>query len=43
MFFYVSDNSSFFWILFAFLLLNFLLTIFMSSGKRRAPMPEPQE
>ena len=43
MFFYVSDNSSFFWILFAFILLNFLLTIFMSSGKRRTPMPEPQK
>ena len=43
MFFYVSDNSSFFWILFAFILLNFLLTIFMSGGKRRAPMPEPQD
>lgn len=43
MFFYVSDNSSFFWILFAFILINFLLTIFMSSGKRRAPMPEQQE
>ena len=43
MFFYVSDNNSFFWILFAFILLNFLLTIFMSSGKRRTPMPEPQE
>ena len=43
MFFYVSDNSSFFWILFAFILLNFLLTIFMSSGKRRTPIPEPQE
>lgn len=43
MFFYVSDNSSFFWILFAFILLNFLLTIFMSSGRRRVPMPEPQE
>ena len=43
MFFYVSDNSSFFWILFAFILLNFLLTIFMSGGKRRTPMPEPQD
>ena len=43
MFFYVSDNNSFFWILFAFILLNFLLTIFMSSGKRRTPIPEPQE
>lgn len=43
MFFYVSDNSSFFWILFAFILLNFLLTIFMSSGRRRVPIPEPQE
>lgn len=43
MFFYVSDNSSFFWILFAFILLNFLLTIFMSSGKRPSPMPEPTD
>lgn len=43
MFFYVSDNSSFFWMLFAFILLNFLLTIFMSSGKRRSPVPEPEE
>lgn len=43
MFFYVSDNSSFFWILFGFILLNFLLTIFMSSGRRRVPIPEPQE
>lgn len=43
MFFYVSDNSSFFWILFAFILLNFLLTIFMSGGKRRTPMPLPEE
>ena len=40
MFFYVSDNSSFFWILFAFILLNFLLTIFMGS-KRRTPDPIP--
>lgn len=43
MFFYVSDNNSFFWIVMAFVLLNFLLTIFMSSGKRRTPMPEPSE
>ena len=41
MFFYVSENSnSFFWILFAFILLNFLLTIFMG-GKRRTPGPIP--
>ena len=41
MFFYVNDNSNgFFWILFAFILLNFLLTIFMGS-KRRAPGPIP--
>ena len=41
MFFYVNDNSSgFFWILFAFILLNFLLTIFMG-GKRRSPGPIP--
>ena len=41
MFFYVSENSNgFFWILFAFILLNFLLTIFMGS-KRRAPGPIP--
>ncbi|MBQ8417226.1 MAG: hypothetical protein IJX10_01110 [Phascolarctobacterium sp.] len=43
MFFYTSDNSSFFWIIFAFVILNFLLTIFMSNGKRRQPGPEPQE
>ena len=41
MFFYVNDNSNgFFWILFAFILLNFLLTIFMG-GKRRTPSPIP--
>ena len=41
MFFYVSENSNgFFWILFAFILLNFLLTIFMGS-KRRSPGPIP--
>ena len=41
MFFYVNDNSNgFFWILFAFILLNFLLTIFMG-GKRRTPGPIP--
>ena len=41
MFFYVSENSNgFFWILFAFILLNFLLTIFMGS-KRRTPCPIP--
>ena len=41
MFFYVNDNSNgFFWILFAFILLNFLLTIFMG-GKRRSPGPIP--
>ena len=38
MFFYVNDNSNgFFWILFAFILLNFLLT----GGKRRGPGPIP--
>ena len=43
MFFYVNDNSNgFFWILFAFILLNFLLTIFMG-GKRRSPIPMPEE
>ena len=47
MFFYVNDNSNgFFWILFAFILLNFLLTIFMGS-KRRTPgpisMPEEED
>ena len=47
MFFYVSENSNgFFWILFAFILLNFLLTIFMGS-KRRTPgpisMPEEED
>ena len=46
MFFYVSDNNSFFWILFAFILLNFLFTIFMGS-RRRSPgpitMPEEEE
>ncbi len=42
MLFCVSDDSSFFWILFAFILLNFLLTIFMGSSKRRAPVPEPE-
>ena len=47
MFFYVNDNSNgFFWILFAFILLNFLLTIFMGS-KRRSPgpitMPEEED
>ena len=41
MFFYVNDNSNgFFWILFAFILLNFLLTIFIG-GKRRSPGPIP--
>ena len=41
MFFYVSENSNgFFWILFAFILLNFLLTIFMGR-KRRSPGPIP--
>ena len=41
MFFYVNDNSNgFFWILFASILLNFLLTIFMGR-KRRSPGPIP--
>ena len=46
MFFYVSDNNSFFWILFAFILLNFLFTIFMGSRRRLpgpSPMPEEEE
>lgn len=44
MFFYVSDNSSFFWMLFAFILLNFLLTIFMGSKRRTPdPIPMPEE
>ena len=45
MFFYVNDNSSgFFWILFAFILLNFLLTIFMGGKRRRpGPIPMPEE
>ena len=45
MFFYVSENSnSFFWILFAFILLNFLLTIFMGSKRRSpGPIPMPEE
>ena len=45
MFFYVSENSNgFFWILFAFILLNFLLTIFMGSKRRSpGPMPMPEE
>lgn len=42
MFFITSDNSSFFWILFAFILLNFLLTIFMG-GKRPTPIPEQED
>lgn len=42
MFIYTSDNSSFFWMIFAFILLNFLLTIFMG-GKRRPPFPEPDQ
>lgn len=45
MFFYVSENSNgFFWILFAFVLLNFLLTIFMGSKRRTpGPIPMPEE
>ena len=45
MFFYVNDNSNgFFWILFAFILLNFLLTIFMGSKRRTpGPIPMPEE
>ena len=45
MFFYVSENSNgFFWILFAFVLLNFLLTIFMGSKRRSpGPIPMPEE
>ena len=45
MFFYVSENSNgFFWILFAFILLNFLLTIFMGSKRRTpGPIPMPEE
>ena len=44
MFFYVSDNNSFFWILFAFILLNFLFTIFMGSRRRSpGPIPMPEE
>ena len=44
MFFYVSDNNSFFWILFAFILLNFLFTIFMGSRRRSpSPIPMPEE
>ena len=45
MFFYVSENSNgFFWILFAFILLNFLLTIFMGSKRRSpGPIPMPEE
>ena len=45
MFFYVNDNSNgFFWILFAFILLNFLLTIFMGSKRRSpGPIPMPEE
>ena len=45
MFFYVNDNSNgFFWILFAFILLNFLLTIFMGSKRRTpGPIPIPEE
>ena len=45
MFFYVSENSNgFFWILFAFILLNFLLTIFMGSKRRSSgPIPMPEE
>ena len=45
MFFYVSENnSSFFWILFAFILLNFLFTIFMGSRRHRpGPIPMPEE
>ena len=45
MFFYVSENnSSFFWILFAFILLNFLFTIFLGSRRRRpGPIPMPEE
>ena len=45
MFFYVNENSNgFFWILFAFILLNFLLTIFMGSKRRTpGPIPMPEE
>ena len=45
MFFYVSENSNgFFWILFAFILLNFLLTIFLGSKRRTpGPIPMPEE
>ena len=45
MFFYVNDNSNgFFWILLAFILLNFLLTIFMGSKRRSpGPIPMPEE
>ena len=45
MFFYVSENSNgFFWVLFAFILLNFLLTIFMGSKRRTpGPIPMPEE
>lgn len=45
MFFYVSENSNgFFWILFAFILLNFLLTIFFGSKRRTpGPIPMPEE
>ena len=45
MFFYVNDNNNgFFWILFAFILLNFLLTIFMGSKRRTpGPIPMPEE
>ena len=45
MFFYVSENSNgFFGILFAFILLNFLLTIFMGSKRRTpGPIPMPEE
>ena len=45
MFFYVSENSNgFFWILFAFILLNFLLTIFWGSKRRTpGPIPMPEE
>ena len=45
MFFYVSENSNgFFWILFAFILLNFLVTIFMGSKRRSpGPIPMPEE
>ena len=45
MFFYVSENSNgFFWMLFAFILLNFLLTIFMGSKRRTpGPIPMPEE